>query len=285
MIAAYYKLAKPGIVYGNTIVAAGAFLLASRGEIDLLLMLFTLGGLMLVMASSCVCNNIIDVDIDAKMERTERRPLVSGVISRSAAFAYAAILGGVGVLALTLFTNILALGAAILGFFFYVVVYSLWVKRTSMYSTVIGSVAGAMPPLVGYLAVSGAFDMGAVLLFLVLVFWQMPHFYALAMYRRRDYQSAGVVTVPEKRGSWETKVQIPFYILLFGASGTLLTIYGYTGWVFLSVFSAMSAGWLLLGLIGFAAQDEHTWAYRMFITSIIVLFLFSVLVAIDVWLW
>src|SRR5579872_1139906 len=168
MIRTYYLLTKPGIIMGNLITTVSGFALASRGHLDGWLFLATLIGLGCVIASACVFNNYIDRDLDRKMARTKNRALVMGLISGRNAIYFAMILGVVGFIALILYTNLLAVIVAAVGFIVYVGLYSFWKTRTS-YATLIGSVSGAVPPVVGYCAVSSQFDMGAALLFMILV--------------------------------------------------------------------------------------------------------------------
>src|SRR5690348_2228318 len=160
-----------------------------------------LAGLAFVMASGCVFNNYIDRDIDAAMGRTKDRALVVGRISKRAAFVYGTMLGAAGFGLLVFFTNMLTVAVAGTGFFFYVFMYSLWSKRRTVHSTIIGSVAGATPPIVGYAATSGRLDLAAALLFLTLVLWQMPHFYAIGIRRFGEYAAAGIPILPVDRKS------------------------------------------------------------------------------------
>src|SRR5487761_49478 len=167
----YYELTKARLVLGNAIAALAGFILASNSPFNTRLLLETLAGIMFVMASGCVFNNYIDRAIDREMERTKSRALATGRMSGGTALFYGAALGVAGFLILIFFTNILTVGAALFGFFFYVVMYSLWWKRISALGMFVGGLAGAVPPVVGYTAASGRFDLGAALLFLMLLSW------------------------------------------------------------------------------------------------------------------
>lgn len=267
----YYRLTKPGIIYGNAIAAVAGFFLASKGNPDFLLLLAMLAGLSLIIAASCVINNYIDRDIDHLMHRTKNRAHVTGLISKRATFIYAGLLGISGTVILGLFTTMLALDAALVGFFVYIFLYSLWAKRNSVYSTQIGSIAGAVPPVVGYCAVTGNFDWGAALLFMILCIWQMPHFFAIALYRLDDYANAGVPVLPVKKGAKHTKVQILLYIVEFIIAASLLTVLGYTGYAYLAVVLVLGFLWLGLGLRGFKSADTKKWGRSMFFFSLLVL--------------
>lgn len=206
-------LTKPGIILGNIITTLGGFALASRGQIDFVLLLYTLLGLGLIIASAGVFNSYIDRFADAKMERTKNRPLVRGEISNQKALLFGTFLGLVGVFVLALKTNPLTVFVALSGFSIYLILYA-FMKYHSFYGTLVGSLAGAVPPVVGYCAVSNTFDAGAVLIFLMLVLWQMPHFYAIAIYRQEDYAAASIPVLPIVKGMEATKIQIVFCLSL-----------------------------------------------------------------------
>jgi heme o synthase len=281
MIQAYYWLAKPGIVYGNAIAAIAGFFLAAKGNVNFIVFLGMLVGICLIMASGCVVNNVIDRDIDQKMARTKKRALVRGIITPRDALLYAAVLGLLGVLSLALFTNIITLTVALIGFFFYVVVYG-FAKRQTMHGTVIGSVAGAVPPVVGYTAVSNGLDTGAALLFSIMVLWQMPHFYAIAIYRMKDYKAAKIPVLPIKIGMKYTKIQMIAYIVAYIIAALLLTYYGYTGYVYAVIMAGLGSVWLWKAWQGLTTQDDATWARALFRFSLVVLLAFCITISVDV---
>jgi protoheme IX farnesyltransferase len=266
----YYLITKPGIILGNLFTVAGGFFLASRGLFDIGLFFATLLGLGLIIASACICNNYIDRHLDSKMERTKNRAMVNGAVSMEAALTLAAALGIAGVLVLYSYTNGLALGAALFGFFVYIFLYSYW-KAKTIYATAIGSIAGAMPPVVGYFAAGGNLDLGALLLFALLVLWQMPHFHAIAIYYLHDYSKAGIPVLPAEKGMVRTKIHMALYIALFIPIAALLTVFGYTGGVFLAAIVALGGVWLLLGLSGFACRDDTIWGRKMFRWSLVLI--------------
>ena len=146
----YVQVTKPGIIIGNLIATTGGFLLASRGNIDGVLMLATLLGISLVVASGCVINNCIDRDIDSCMQRTRTRVTVTGEMSVLAALAHGIVLGIAGFALLAWYVTVAALIFAVLGFVVYVGIYSLYMKRNSVHGTLVGSLSGAVPPVVGY---------------------------------------------------------------------------------------------------------------------------------------
>ncbi len=281
MIREYYWLTKPGIIYGNLITAAAGFFLASKGGFDSWLFFSALAGLAFIIASACVFNNIIDHDIDERMERTKNRAMASKSISRSSAILFSVLLGIIGVLILHFYTNPLTLSVALAGLFVYVAVYTP-VKRYSVFGTLIGAIPGATPPVVGYLAATNQIDAAAVILFLILICWQMPHFYAIAIYRLDDYTRARIPVLPVKKGIWITKINILAYIILFTVAAAMLTIFGYTGIFYLTIAGLLGLTWIWFAIRGFKTDNNKLWAQKMFRFSLVVLLLVSVMISIDV---
>ncbi|KHN67003.1 protoheme IX farnesyltransferase [Acinetobacter calcoaceticus] len=275
MLKKYLFLTKPGILFGNFITTLGGFFLAAQGSIDILLLLLTLLGTTLVVASGCVVNNVIDQDIDTQMQRTQNRALVKKTISPTVALIYAFVLGLIGFSILWFGVNAYAFLFAIIGFIVYVGFYSLWTKRTSIHQTVIGSISGASPPVIGYTAVTHHFDVAALLLFLAYALWQMPHSWAIAIYRFDDYKNAGIPILPVARSIYRTKVECVIYILLFAAVLNGLYCFGYTNIFFLVTFNALTAYWFYLSIIGFKAENDQLWAKRFFLYSVILITLLS----------
>ncbi|MCU4412596.1 heme o synthase [Acinetobacter sp. WU_MDCI_Axc73] len=276
MLKKYLFLTKPGILFGNFITTLGGFFLAAQGHVDFLLLILTLLGTTLVVASGCVVNNVIDQDIDQKMQRTQNRALVKKTISPSVALVYASVLGVIGFSILWFKVNSYSFLFAVIGFVVYVGFYSLWSKRTTIHQTVIGSISGASPPVIGYVAVTNEFDVAALLIFLAYGLWQMPHSWAIAIYRFDDYQNAGIPILPVARSIFRTKVECVIYIVLFAAVLNGLYCFGYTNVFFLITFNALTAYWLYLSLIGFKAENDQIWAKRFFLYSVILITLLSV---------
>jgi heme o synthase len=281
MISEYYWLMKPGIIYGNIITAVGGFFLAAKGHIDLQLFFVAIFGLAFVIGSACVFNNYIDRDIDLMMARTKNRGLATRTIPVWNAMIFATLLLGLGFYLLWFFTNPVASLLAFIGFFVYVFVYT-FLKRRTVYATLIGSISGATPIVVGYCAVTGQFDLAAAILFIVLATWQMPHFFAIAIYRLDDYAKAGIPVLPIKRGLFVTKINILCYIIGFLIATIFLFLFDYTGLIYLAVMLILGGYWVWLGAKGFDATDDQQWARGMFKYSLIVLLIFSVMISIHV---
>jgi protoheme IX farnesyltransferase len=281
MIKQYLQVTKPGIIFGNLISVVGGFLLASKGSIDYPLFLATLVGVSLVVASGCVFNNYIDRDIDKKMERTKNRVLVKGLIAPSVSLVYATALGIAGFALLYIGANPLAMWLAVMGFVVYVGVYSLYMKRHSVYGTLIGSLSGAAPPVIGYCAVTNEFDAGALILLAIFSLWQMPHSYAIAIFRFKDYQAANIPVLPVVKGISVAKNHITVYIVAFMIATLMLTLGGYAGYKYLIVAAAVSVWWLGMALRGYKTENDSVWARKLFVFSIVAITSLSVMMSID----
>jgi protoheme IX farnesyltransferase len=282
MFKRYLQVTKPGIIMGNLISVAGGFFLASRGEIDWILMLATVIGLSLVVASGCAINNYVDRDIDAKMQRTRNRVTVNGEMSGKAAFFHGVVLGVIGFALLAYFTNWVAVAFAVFGYVVYVGLYTLHFKRKSVYGTFVGSLSGAVPPVVGYCAAAGQFDAGAAILLTMFCIWQMPHSYAIAIFRYKDYEAAGIPVLPVSQGIAKAKRHIILHIAAFAMVAALLPLTGYVGIGFMVVALATSLWWLAMALRGYRPDvDLNGWARQVFFFSIITVTALSVTMALD----
>ena len=276
MLKKYLFLTKPGILFGNFVTTLGGYFLAAQGSVDFLLLLITLLGTTLVVASGCVVNNVIDQDIDQKMQRTQNRAMVKKSVSVPVALVYSLVLGVIGFSILWFWVNAYAFLFAVIGFVVYVVFYSLWTKRTTIHQTVIGSISGASPPVIGYTAVSNEFDLAALLIFIGYALWQMPHSWAIAVYRFDDYKNAGIPILPVARSVLRTKIESLIYVILFTITMNALFIYGYTNWLYLVILNALCIYWFYIGVLGFKAENDQLWAKRFFLFSVILITIISI---------
>ncbi len=265
----FFILTKPGIIFGNDITAIAGFFLASGGHVNFLLLLVTILGVSLCVGSACVFNNVMDIAIDTHMKRTKNRPLVTGEVSKSTALLYATILGLLGLTLLAIFTNLTTILVGFVGFFFYELVYG-FSKRHSIWSTVLGSISGSTPPVAGYTAITGHIDLAAILLFLIWAFWQLPHFYAIAIYRREEYKAAGIPVLSVVKGVWQTKVHMLIATLGFGIASSLLVYFGFAGWAYAIVMGILSIVWLCYAIAGLWIKNSERWARKMFFFSLII---------------
>ncbi len=260
----YYNLAKPRMILTNLIPAIGGFWIASKWDIDWMVFAYMLIGAGLVMGSGCVFNNVIDREHDMKMARTKKRALPSGTISPAAASVYGTALGLAGLAVLYFLVNPLAAFLGVVGHVAYVIVYTYWLKPTSTWSTSVGGISGSVPPVIGYCAVTGEIDFGAVLLFGLLFFWQPPHFWALGIRKREEYQAAGFKTLPVVKGVERTKRQMVPYLLALYPTTVLLYTGGYVNVFFLVGGLVLLSVWTWQCLKGFFTKDESAWAMGAF---------------------
>jgi len=251
-------------------LAAGYF-----GRFDIWLFAATILGMTLVIASACVLNNFLDQDIDRIMERTKTRAVAAREIPGRNAVVFSIVLSVLGIAILALRTNWWVVGIGVFGFVVYVWLYGAFSKRKSIHGTLVGSISGAMPIVAGYVAVANRFDVAAWLLFLMLFFWQFPEFYSIAIYRREEYKKAGVPVMTVVKGVQNTKIQIFIYTVLFVVSTLLLTLFGYTGWIYFAIMALLGVYWIRLGAQGLTAKDSDAWARRRFHFSLIVLLALS----------
>ncbi|RWU15819.1 heme o synthase [Anoxybacillus flavithermus] len=276
---------KIGIVNSNLITTFTGLWLAlhftGKGFLsNLHIVFFVLIGSALVIAGSCALNNFIDRDIDHLMERTKNRPTVSGSMEPKRVLWFGVFLIAIGTLSL-LMTTVTAAVIGLIGVVTYVFLYTMWSKRSNTFNTVIGSISGAVPPVIGWTAVDDSFHIVPVILFLLMFLWQPPHFLALAMKRCEEYRAAGIPMLPVVHGFAMTKRQIiiwivallplPFYLFSLGVP-------------FLVIATLLNVGWLALGLAGFKMKDDMKWAKWMFIYSLnylTILFVTMVIVTID----
>ncbi len=221
----FYELTKPRII-ALLLVTTYATMLVAAGEAPPLDLIFlTLLGGALTSGSANAINMVYDRDIDAVMRRTRWRPLPSGRLSPRTALAFALTLGFIGTVELWVYVNPLSALLALSGNLFYVFIYTMWLKRRSVQNIVIGGAAGAVPPLVGWAAVTGEVNAAAVALFMIIFLWTPPHFWALAFYKNDDYRAAGVPMLPVVHGEDATVRQILIYTGLLVASSVVFAVF------------------------------------------------------------
>lgn len=239
--------------------------------------LLTILGSTAVMAGALLLNNWYDVDIDTVMERTKKRPTVTGNISLKAVLTMGVSLTVIGFI-LLLFTTMEAAIYGLIGWFTYVILYTMWSKRRYTLNTVIGSVSGAVTPLIGWSAIEQSFHIVPIVLFLILFIWQMPHTFAIAIKKYDEYKAAGVAMLPVVRGLSITKRQMVVYI------ACLLPLPFYLaplGTVFMVVATLLNICWLCVSITGFFTKNDWKWAHINFLYSvnyITILFLMMIIV-------
>lgn len=271
----YIALLKPRVM-SLVIFTALTGLLLSPQHVNIVIGFASLLAIAIGAGASGALNMWYDADIDAVMRRTRRRPIPTGKVTGQEALAFGLTLAVFAVLTLGLVANLLA--AALLAFtiFFYVVIYTMWLKRSTPQNIVIGGAAGALPPLVGYVAASGQVSLAAVVLFAIIFVWTPPHFWALALVRSAEYDCAGVPMMPNVKGADHTRLEILIYSLVLAVLGVLPFVLGFAS----LVYGCLSAV-LGLAFVGLAVRVYHvrngdaanTCAMQLFGFSILYLFL------------
>jgi protoheme IX farnesyltransferase len=232
-VRAYVRLTKPRIIYLLLITTVPSMVLAKRGLPGLWLVVATLAGGAIAAGGANAINQYLDRDIDEVMRRTRRRPLPAHLIRPRRALAFGLFLGVVAFVVLWRTVNLLSASLAIAALAFYVLVYTMWLKRSSPQNIVIGGAAGAVPVLVGWAAVTGRIGLPAIVMFVIVFLWTPPHFWALAMRYERDYAAAGVPMLPVVAGWPATTRQIQVYTLILVAATLALVPAGRMGLVYL----------------------------------------------------
>jgi protoheme IX farnesyltransferase len=241
---AYYQLTKPKVVALLVLTAVVGMMLASPGLPDLWLILLASSGIGLVSGAAAAFNHVLDQKIDAQMARTYMRPLPKGRLTSAQAITFACVLAVAGFLILILAVNALTAYLTLLGLFGYAVVYTLLLKRATPQNIVIGGVAGALPPVLGWTAVTGSVSSEALLLMMIVFAWTPPHFWALAIHRVNDYAKAGIPMLPVTHGIEFTKTLILLYTLLLMAVCWLPYLIGMTGILYLLVSTYLNIGFI-----------------------------------------
>lgn len=265
----FLALIKIGIVNSNLITTFTGVWLAlyftdSGFFENLSLVIFALAGSFLVMAGACALNNYIDRDIDHLMERTKNRPTVNGKINPVRVLWMGLALTAAGMVFLLL-ANVTAAIIGLIGVFSYVFLYTMWSKRLYTINTVVGSISGAVPPLIGWAAIDPGLHTAAWILFLIMFIWQPPHFLALAMKRCEEYRAAGIPMLPVVHGFEVTKRQMVIWVLCL----LPLPFYLYPlGMPFLILATLLNLGWIALSFAHVKMKDDIKWARVMFVYSV-----------------
>ncbi|QFQ32623.1 protoheme IX farnesyltransferase [Buchnera aphidicola (Aphis fabae)] len=280
MLKYYLEIIKPRIILGNIVLIIGSFLFSSRFSFNIFLFISTILGTSLVIASSCVFNNLIDIEIDSKMKRTKNRVLVKKLLEPRLACFFGTIIGGLGIFTLGFLVNFLSMFLSIIGFIIYVFIYT-FLKRKSIYSTFIGSFSGSIPSLIGYTAVNNSISIVCILLFIIFIFWQMSHFYAISIVYLADYKNANLPVFPIVKGVSKTKKHIFYYIICFTLSSFILTFLGYLSYVFLFFVSILNLYWLYISYLNMKEKDHFKFSSKIFYFSIIIVIFFNILISID----
>ena len=272
-------LTKPRIISLLLVTTIAPMFVAGSPSVGLVL-LVTLGGYLMAGGANAV-NMYIDRDIDDRMVRTRLRPIPSGRMDPRAVLAFGVALATAATALLAYTVNLLTAGLALAGFYFYVFLYTRWLKRRTPQNIVIGGAAGAFPPLVGWAAVTGRIDLAAVYLFLIIFYWTPPHFWALALLKQRDYGRAGVPMAPLLWGERETMWQMLWYTVILVPLTLLPVAFGAFGVVY-GISAAILGALLFLGIVRVMRAKQWTApAWRVYKYSLLYLALLFVAMAVD----
>jgi protoheme IX farnesyltransferase len=267
----YLELTKPRVVALITFTALVGMLLATPGMAPWPILLFGSLGIALMAGSAAAINHLVDRRVDALMARTCRRPLPSGHLEAWEVLGFALLIGALGFVLLLAFANLLTAVLTFTALIGYAVIYTLFLKRATPQNIVIGGAAGAAPPLLGWTAVTGQVDPGALLLFLIIYVWTPPHFWALAIHRRHDYASADLPMLPVTHGVAFTRLHILLYTILLFLITLLPFLTGMSGWIYLVGAIGLGLRFLSYTVRLYATGDERL-AMPTFGFSIVYLF-------------
>jgi protoheme IX farnesyltransferase len=280
----YIELMKPRVM---SLVVFTAFvgLVIAPGHLHPVLGLTALLCIAVGAGAAGALNMWYDADVDALMGRTAARPIPAGRLAPGEALAFGLTLGIGSVVVLGLLVNATAAALLAATIAFYVFVYTVWLKRATPQNIVIGGAAGALPPIIGWAAVTGGFAVEPTLLFLIIFFWTPPHFWALALYRKEDYARAGIPMLPVVAGDRETRRQILLYTLVLAPLGAAPWLLGYAGPVYGVVASLAGAAMIALALRvraeHGATANKHVASKQLFGFSILYLFLLFAMLLVD----
>ena len=267
----YLELCKPKVVALIVFTAVVGMFLATPGWVPLNALLAGTLGIGLAAASAAAINHVVDQKIDAIMGRTSNRPLPQGQVSSRDALLFALLIGALAMYLLVAFVNPLTAVLTFISLIGYAVIYTMYLKRATPQNIVIGGAAGAAPPMLGWTAVTGSVDPGALLLFLIIFTWTPPHFWALAIHREKEYAKVGMPMLPVTHGADFTRLQILFYTVLMFLVTLLPYGYGMSGGFYLGGALVLGLGFLYHAIRLYRDRDDSRQPMRTFGYSIIYL--------------
>jgi protoheme IX farnesyltransferase len=281
-IRTYYYLTKPGLIYGNLLTVIGGYLYGAIMHPKLSTLIGVVVGSGLVMASGTVLNNIQDRDMDQHMKRTKKRALVTGEITPTQATVYSIALGSIGLAVLGATTNALTVTLGAIGLISYAGIYT-YAKPRTVHATVIGTIPGAVPILAGYTAAANVIDESFWVLFALMFFWQMSHFYAIATFRMKEYKAAKVPVITLVKGVNMTKQFMTAFAFGYTVSIVLLALVGYAGYLYLAIMTPLAVWWLVITASGLWTDEHEAWARKAFFMSLLLLPALCFTLALNAW--
>tara|TARA_B100000214_G_scaffold281583_1_gene211208 strand:- start:206 stop:1075 length:870 start_codon:yes stop_codon:yes gene_type:complete len=280
LLKSYYELCKPNVVYMMLICALVGMLLAEQYVSSYLYLFISLSGIALCAASAAAINQVIDRETDASMTRTDQRPLPQGELSPTHASIFAFVIGVTGAMILYFFVNTLTMILTISSLIGYAFIYTVYLKRATPQNIVIGGLAGAAPPLLGWSSVTNTIDPYALLLVLIIFVWTPPHFWALAIYRKDEYAKESIPMLPVTHGVEFTKLQIVLYTIILFIVSVLPYIVLMSGIIYLVSALILSSIFLYYSIKLFVSEDNEI-AMKTFQFSIYYIFLIFVALLVD----
>ena len=270
----YLELCKPNVVALMILTSLIGMLLSTDGSVPVTVLLFGNLGIALCAGSAAVVNHIVDRHVDDKMVRTLNRPLAQGRLGPQQAVIFSLATGSLGMAVLLVFTNVLTAWLTLASLVGYAFVYTMFLKRATPQNIVIGGLAGAAPPLLGWTAVTGEIHYNALLLVLIIFAWTPPHFWALAVHRKEEYAKAKIPMLPVTHGEKYTKINILLYTLLLIVVTTMPYLTGMFGWLYLSGSLLLGVGFLYWAIVMLRSEggDSGMKTFQYSIVYLMVLF-------------
>ena len=280
LLRSYYELCKPNVVYMMLICALVGMLLAEQYVSSYLYLFISLSGIALCAASAAAINQVIDRETDASMTRTDQRPLPQGELSPTHASIFALVIGVLGAMILYFFVNTLTMILTIASLIGYAFIYTVYLKRATPQNIVIGGLAGAAPPLLGWSSITNTIDPYALLLVLIIFVWTPPHFWALAIHRKDEYAKESIPMLPVTHGVEFTKLQIVLYTIILFIVSVLPYVVLMSGIIYLISALTLSSVFLYYSIKLFLSKDNEI-AMKTFQFSIYYIFLLFLALLVD----
>ncbi len=276
----FYELCKPRVVVLILFTAIVGMFLASPGMVPWDVLIFASAGIGFASACAASINHLMDRHIDAAMARTRHRPLPMGQLSARTTLIFSLGLGVASMLLLGIFVNVLTATLTFLSLIGYAVIYTMYLKHATPQNIVIGGAAGAAPPVLGWTAVTGTIDPHALLLFIIIFLWTPPHFWALAIYRHKEYAAAGIPMLPVTHGTQFTRLHIVFYTVLLVVASLLPYVFGMSGAFYVAGALVLGTGFLYYAVALYVTASDKL-AMKTFRYSILYLMVLFALLLVD----
>lgn len=281
-IKTYYYLTKPGLIYGNLLTVIAGYLYGAILHPGFNQLIGVVIGSWLVMASGTVINNVRDREMDKHMKRTKSRALVVGAVTPRKAIIYALALLIIGIFILTLTTNTLTVILGIIGVITYAGIYT-YAKSRTVHATLLGTIPGATPLLAGYAAATNRIDVSFWVLFAIMIFWQMVHFYAIAIFRQPEYKAAKVPVITVVSTIFTTKLLMSMFVSGYAFAILALARFGYAGLFYLAFMVPLSLWWLIVTVSGLWTEENTAWARKVFFMSLLMLPALCITLGLNAW--